>query len=270
MNQRQILVLFPRTQLEVQLNSTFDQWDPKKYLRQYYAGPKVTEDEVFVLKYLIEFLAQHKEGFNEAIEVGCGPTIHHSIPLVPHINKIYFADFVQSNLGEIRSWMESSPEAHNWGVHFEEVLALEGLKPTPELMKARAHELRGKVADLIPCDVHSDSPIKRNSTFDLVTSFFCVDSITSSKQDYARAMGNLFSLIRPGGWMVMSALGGAKHYQVENLSFPSVQLREQELHQILSNGPFIPSSIEVSTIKVGVFANEGFGSIILARGKRAL
>ena len=85
---------------------------PRDYLATYYCQPP-TADEQMVLA----FLAEHFPKIASqpcAIEIGCGPTVHHVLPLAPYVSAIHMADYLPENLDEVRRWRDREPGAHGW------------------------------------------------------------------------------------------------------------------------------------------------------------
>jgi hypothetical protein len=77
---------------------------PRDYLATYYCQPP-TADEQMVLA----FLAQHYPKLESqpcAIEIGCGPTVHHVLPLAPFVSEIHMADYLPGNLRQVRRWRD--------------------------------------------------------------------------------------------------------------------------------------------------------------------
>jgi len=250
-------------------SESFDaNWDPKGYLEQYYAGEAITEDEVAILKSVVRFLEEAGTEFEEAIDVGSGPTIHHIIPLARYVKKIYLADYIEGNLKEIESWVEGDPNSHDWDVHIKGILDMEGGATTPEAIAERRKELRSRIAGYLKCDVFQDDPLGEKRQFPLVTSFFCADSVTDNKQDWESIEQNVLSLVAPGGWFVMSALHEATSYKIGDKEFPSAHVSEEDVRRILTNSGFDPASMHIEVVKTDVFKEEGFDGIILARAKK--
>lgn len=44
--------------------------------------------------------------YDSAIDIGCGPTVHHAFPLAPFIREIHLADYLPANLAEVRLWLD--------------------------------------------------------------------------------------------------------------------------------------------------------------------
>lgn len=247
---------------------SFKEWTPKAYLKQYYSAQQITEDEVYVLKFIINFIRSGTYHFTEALDLGSGPTIHHIVSLAPYVENIYLADYLDSNLSEIKIWLDGDRESHNWDHHIKGILELEGCKSTANEVKIRSTLIRGKVAGLLSCDIFNKNPLGMGRNFPLVTSFFCADSATHSKEAWALAMSNIFNLIKPGGWFIMSALKEAKSYKVGLLEFPSAHISSQDVTNVLKSSGFNPDSITVEVVPTQVWKQDGFDGIIMAKAQK--
>lgn len=247
---------------------SFQEWKPKAYLKQYYSAKQITEDEIHVLKFIINFLKSGAYHFTEALDLGSGPTIHHIVPLAPHVENIYLADYLDSNLSEIKIWLDRDKKSHNWDYHVKGVLKLEGIKSTVNEVRKRSSLIREKVAGLLPCDIFNDDPLNMGRDFPLVTSFFCADSVTHSKEAWTLAMGNIFNLITPGGWFIMSALKEAMSYKVGTLEFPSAHINSRDVTNVLKSLGFKPDSITVEVVPTQVWKQDGFDGIIMAKAQK--
>jgi len=247
---------------------SFEKWNPKDYLSQYYLTEKIAEDELHILKFCIEFLKSGEHHFTEVLDVGTGPTIHHAVPFAPHVDSIYLSDYLASNLTEIRNWIERHPQAHDWDPYLAGTLELEGRQVTDADTEERANLLRQKIKELLPCDIFKSDPIESDKKFPLVTSFYCADSATHSKEAWVLAMENILSMVAPGGWFIMSALEKAKSYKVESLEFPSAEVNKFDVQKVLEISDFKPDSIVVKVVPIQVWKNEGFDGIIIARAQK--
>lgn len=97
-------------------------WNPREYLRQYYSGDSISDDEQAVFAQLAEWFQEHGRVFDLALEFGCGPTLHHAAALIPHVKELHLADYLPENLNEIRLWLQDDPSSHNWDVYLKGIL----------------------------------------------------------------------------------------------------------------------------------------------------
>jgi SAM-dependent methyltransferase len=241
-------------------------WSPGAYLQQYYATPGVASDEEGIFRFVLEFFKKTNARFETMLEVGCGPTIHHALPFVPHVDRIFMADYVPGNLDEIREWVKGSSEAHNWTPYLSGVLSYEsGRVPTTGEVEERIEALRDKIVGLHTCNVLSAQPLRVTpSSFDLITSFYCLECVTHTKEEWTKAMGNLSSLVRPGGWVILGAVRDTDGYKVGDVEFSTARIKEDDMHASLVANGFNPATIDVRVCQSPEWADEGFSSILVA------
>jgi hypothetical protein len=245
----------------------YNAWVPSQYLTQYYATGTITEDEQGILQFIVSFLKEKKIRFSEMLEIGCGPTIHHAMPFVPYVDRIYMADYLESNLAEIQKVIDQANDAHDWDPYIAGVLDLEN---AAELTEERTQTFRKKVEKLLPCNVLSSRPLGRvEKTFPLVTSFYCLECVSGSKLQWTMAMSNVSGLVAAGGWLILSALRNAASFLVCGKEFPATSIDEEDLRlSLLANG-FVPDSIEIQVCN-STWGAEGFDTIMVCSSQKQI
>jgi hypothetical protein len=244
--------------------NSYSQWIPKDYLRQYYATSEIADDEQAIFEYILNWQNKKEHKFEEMLEFGIGPTIHHLIPFAPLVEKIFIADYLQSNLDEIQNWLENRSSKHDWSPYIKGALGMEGRSVNQSDIEKRSNLIRKKIIRIIPSDIFKKRPLGEERQFPLVTSFYCIECATSSKEQWRKAMKNLSSLVSPGGWLVMSALRNTNKYRVGNKYFPSANVNENDIHDSLVANGFAATSVNLEVHKVGMWLSEGFSSIIVS------
>lgn len=240
-------------------------FDPRAYLRQYYTTPDVAGDERAVFHRLTDLVRRVGE-FSTAIDVGCGPTLHHAFPLAPHAREVHLADYLPGNLAEVRRWLDGAPGAHDWNPYFRGVLRIEG---TPEeRLAGRAAELRRKVTALKHCDLRRPDPLGDRATYDLVTSFFTAECMTGERAEWEAALGRLLGLVGPGGTVFLAALRDSTRYAVLGHWFPTVPVTEADFPPLLARHGFRSETIVAEGVAVPDWADEGFDGICVVSGTK--
>jgi nicotinamide N-methyltransferase len=257
----------------------WEKWSPRDYLNYYYSGPELDEDEVELLKYCGSLLKKKARRYAMSLEVGCGPTLSHSVPLVPFVDEIHCSDYLEGNLAEIRKWLDREPDAFRWDVFFEKALEYEGIPADPAAIAKRQQELRAKLTTTLHVDLARELPLGQPTEYPLVTSFFCADSITDSKEQWRQFMNNLFTLVAPGGLLIVAALRKASHYEIQRKAansprqqFPSANVDENDLLEALQHGGFNPTTIDLQVVRfLGDCYKErepGFEGVVLASAEK--
>jgi len=239
-------------------------WNPRAYLDQYYSIPYIPDDSRAILTFIIEQLTHRSGSFERAIEFGCGPTLYTALALTPYVRQLHLADYLSSNLEELKLWLGNSPGAHDWGVYIRTILELElGHPPTKEEMIVREAELRNKVTDFHIADIRQPAPLGKPYVFDLVASFFCIESVSPDLKDWASFLGNLSSLVAPDGLMLLAALRRCNGYEVLGQMFPNANVDEADFERILPECGFDPGTMVLRSVPITEWTDEGFNSICL-------
>jgi hypothetical protein len=256
---------------DIQGSDVFEQrWLPRAYLKQYYATNHLPQDEVAIFRYVIDLLHASNRIFARAIDVGCGPTIHHSIPLAPYVQELHLADYLQSNLDEVQKWLCNEEAAHDWDMYLRTVLEMEGHEDVhSKLIERRKQLIRSVVKSVRKADLRKHDPLGYNQTYDLVLSFYCADSATSSRREWRMLMNHLFNLVAPGGTLIISALRQTHHYSIDGEHFPSANVHEDDIFSVLMAAQFEPATIDVQVVHVPEWGDEGFSGITIAKAQRS-
>ena len=247
---------------------SYKKWIPGDYLREYYSTEKIAEDEIYIFKFILQFINFHGR-FKEMLDFGSGPTIHHIIPFEPYVRKVYIADYLDSNLREVDKWVNGKEGAHDWRPYFEGSIKIEKQKLNERLITSRIKSLKKKT-HLLKADIFKARPINLNKKFVLVTSFYCVECTTSSKVTWKKAIKNILNLVAPGGWILMSSLRKAKFYRSGDMIFPSANIDEKDLYRELKKCGFDRKTIDIRVHYIKQWRNEGFNSIIICKAKKPL
>lgn len=238
-------------------NGTFDFKDGPpfalSYLRTYYMPPP-TADEVAVIRFLVEeFKKSTPTG--KFIEIGCGPTIHHILPFVPHVSEIHMADYLDENLEQVRIWLAGSPDAHSWDHHTELTLELEGGDSGPKKIDERNSLTRKKVTNLMLCDLKSATPKQVEEQYDVVGCFYCAEEVGVNDAEWRKVVGRVAAYLRPGGTLFMSALAGMNSYNVTHIDgttveYPCANVSESSVRSCLAELGFLSDSQTIETLDI--------------------
>ncbi len=222
-------------------------FDPNAYLDEYYAD--VGPENVALLRFLNEAYRQMPSG-GTLLDFGGGPTIYPLISAAPRFDEIHFSDYLQANLDEVRKWLTKGPDAFDWQAFVRRALELEtGRVCTLSDIEIRESEIRARVTRLLRCDASRAYPLDGpRVSYDVVLTNFCAESATSDYAQWRSFIHNIVSLLRPGGQLVMSALKGATRYSVGPVSFPAVEISEDDLIEALEDAGFPRKWIELRSI----------------------
>jgi len=246
---------------------TFNQWSPAAYLATYYA--KVEPEERHTLRFLVREARNLAPGAT-VLEFGVGPTLHHLLPLAPHVARIHVADLLPANLEAVRQWCVEEPGAFDWSAFTREVLLYEGIRrPSGQEIDTRERLTRERLTLRLVGDARHRHPLglTYSRRYDCVVTCYCADSATADKGEWFRYLRNIASLLAPGGLFVVAALRNCSFYRVGALRFPSPAIDEHDIRCALVELNFEKSSIQLQVCEVSEQARHGFQSIVLASGR---
>jgi hypothetical protein len=245
----------------------WSQFDPAAYLNEYYGdlGP----ENLALLRFLVEVCQDLPRG-GILLDFGGGPTIYPLISAVRRASEIHFCDYLEANLHEVRRWISADPASFDWSPFIRKTLELEtGASCTDEDVERRTQEIRRRITRLTRCDASKTPPIECPfEPYDIVMTNFCAESATSDRTQWQVYMANIGSLLKPGGWLVMSALKGATHYSVGARLFPAVDISEDDLLELLEDTGFPRKGIEIRSVAADRSTRD-YAGLILAVAKKA-
>jgi hypothetical protein len=101
----------------------------------------------------------------------------------------------------------------------------------------------------------------------VLSTSFCAESATSDRAQWRAYMANIVSVLKPGGWLVMSALEGATRYAVGPHAFPAVDLSPKDVVALLRELGFASASIRVESIPADRPSRDYAGLMVAAARK---
>ena len=227
-------------------------WDAREYLSQYYTTSEVADDEAANIAFARRQFAQAGRDFPRAIEVGCGPTLHHAMLLAPHVGTLDLADYVPDNLAEIRKSLDGAEGAHNWSVYLAGMVELGGLSADAlwALVKDRAGTLR-----------QMDLRQPQAESFDLVASYYTAECVAGTQDEWRQCMATLAGLVAPGGVLLLGVVRHCRAYNVCGQVFPATYVDESDFVDVLTGLGFNPATTVIEVAPVAEWVNQGFDSI---------
>lgn len=242
--------------------SQWNEWHANDYLAEYYA--EVMPDEQYALSFLCESL-KRLPAVSVALDYGCGPTTHHAAALVPKAREIHMAEYLPDNLDAVQRWIDNTEDAHNWNAFTRYILQAEGsAEPSEADINTREQETRQQITKLTCSDAGETDPLgpDMRGYFPLVTTHYCAEGATNSKETWALYMRNITSLVSPGGTLILSACGAADFYTVGDRLFPCAGVNAHDIISCLQENGFL--NIDLRVRSVPDHSEQGYGSVIFA------
>jgi nicotinamide N-methyltransferase len=189
---------------ELEVGHILRDWNARTYLDYYYGHPSVPDDEAAMFRFVARGLREIGQQFASGLDLGCGPVLHHAAQAVRWVDRLDMADVQDANLEEIRRWIRRDPDAFDWSIFLggeRGVLAAEdgtggSLAEREALLRARIH--------LLPCDLREALPLGTPVQYPLVASYYCAEWVVPSITGWEGTMGNVASLVAPGGWLFLT------------------------------------------------------------------
>jgi hypothetical protein len=242
----------------------------RRYLETYYIG--VNEDETPIARFLIEKFRKLPQK-KEALEIGCGPTIHHALAVAPYLAAIDMADYLPDNLTEIQKWQSQQSDAFSWRPYTEMILQEEGIPLTENSITDRENLLRKAIRNLRTCDVTKSPPLDA-APYPIVLTFYCAEEVGTTPGAWEEVMRNISALVAPGGHLFLSALRGASRYILGDPAgahewLPCASVTEELLQQCLKRLGYKPSTIDIRSIDTPSLADLGIPGILVAAAEKS-
>jgi nicotinamide N-methyltransferase len=243
----------------------------RRYLQQHCSGA-LTADETIHTRFAVRALHNLGRRFERALEFGCGPTVHHALPLVPFAARIEMADDQPANLDEIRSWLAGSPQAFDWDPWLRATLQVEADLETGadcECLEERVRRMRRAIGPLHLGDLSADPPLATVGAYDLVASYYCLERAAVDVAGWFASLSRLAALVRPGGVLLLGAMRRAQSCRVLDLDVPVVSVDEHDFARCLPWLGFPAATTLFEVAPVSELAEQGFDSVFCVLARRA-
>lgn len=244
------------------IEKDFKKFNPRDYLNEYY--DQIGSENNTLLLFLAETYTKIPQHVS-IIEFGGGPTLYQLISAATKAKEIYFCDYVESNLEEVRLWKNHARTSFNWDQFFEKSLVLESNQlntmVSSEQIEERKDILSEKLTKIFQADAFQPDPlgVKFRNYFDVLSSHFVAEGITTSKQEWKKAVKNMCSLIKPGGFLITNIVKNSRYWHVGDKKFLSVKVDEDDIYTVLVEIGFDRKNIYLSTIPAEVLDDKGKG-----------
>lgn len=243
-------------------------WTAQDYLTDYYV--EVQPDELLTLEFLVESL-QKMPPISVMLDFGCGPIVSHILPIVPKVQEIHLAEYLSANRALVDKWLANQDDAHNLRTFTSATLRLEGNPNHTEAeAKAREQQARDCITRVLPCNITNADPLgsKMRGFYPLVTSHYCAEAVSTSKVQWRVYMQNMMSLVKPGGVLLLSAVGkSANFYRVGDRYFPCTSIDGQDVFASLCENNF--TNIDLRIRACPHHLKEDYNYLIFAHAVKA-
>jgi hypothetical protein len=195
--------------------------------------------------------------------------VSHLFPFTPYVSEIHVADYLDLNLNEIRKWQHADKNAYDWRPFAEFVLTCEGiLSPSKQDIQLRETLTRQKITQYLNADATLANPLKNPPfrKYDVIVTCYCIDGISGDKKEWARYMGNLVSLLNPGGFLIISIVTDCYYCRSGDKYFPCPNISDQDILDLFTTLGFDKKSLTIQQIRELPDRNVGYESFTMLSG----
>jgi hypothetical protein len=213
-----------------ELYANWEEFDPGEYTERNY-GRRILPEDRDVIAVVTDQLARAAlppDGLVSAADVGAGPTFYPAMLLAPYLaedGQVSLIEYTRRNRDYLMAEIDAArqgEEAGNWSAFEELMVALGGSRYGGALRRAAmcSRLVAGSIFEL-PVD-----------SFDLVTSFFVAESITTSRHEFRIALRSLAGSVRDGGMLIVAHMVGSLGWTagVGN-RYPALRLGVEEIEE---------------------------------------
>ncbi len=245
---------------DIKIEENFEKFSPREYLEEYYSHIGSENDSLLrFFKDVYEIIPSEVM----ILEFGGGPTVYQLITGATKAKFIYFSDYLELNLNEVKKWKNNNNDAFDWSDYIKRALEIEGVPYVAKRqIDERAELLRQKITHFIHCDAFQNDPLGKQyrDFFDVVSVNFVPESISKNKQQWQQAMINICSLVKPGGVFIMTALKGANYWHNGNKKFAAAYIDENDVEDVLKDNGFKQETIKISVSPAETLNEDGKGA----------
>lgn len=220
------------TILKILHRRDFKRFVPVSYLNEYYATVIPENDK------LMDFFADVSKKVPKSkhlLEYGGGPTIYQLISLTNNVSNIDFTDYLESNNLQVRAWLKSHKNAHNWRPFVGVALFYElGSPPTSSAISARERRVKSSIKTFGHVDAFNPKNDKTaRQKYDIVSSNFVAESISSNITEWRKSLRSVTGYVDENGWLVMTAIRNARYWRSGEDTFAAYAIQKVDLEREL-------------------------------------
>lgn len=219
-------------------------WNARQYLDYYYGHPAVPDDEAAMFRFLADGLRRIGTHFERGLDLGCGPVLHHAAQVVPYVDRLDMADVQDSNLAEIRRWLDAAPDAFDWSVFIGAPRGVLDTEGHPQSLAAREALMRARI-QLRSCDLRSPHPLGEAIQYPLVISYYCAEWVVPSNEGWHQTMRYMTSLVQPGGWLFLAGVHATEFCVINGRRMPCARITSDDVRRVLVDNGFDDATLLV-------------------------
>lgn len=232
----------------------WDSFDSDWYLRHNYRS--LRDDDAQIIKLMGEFFAQVNMEPGHGIDVGTGTNLYPALAMLPLCRRITLREHSASNYAWIRREIEHY--SASWD-EFWAILAGSGpylrIDDPRAALTERATVEQGSIFDL------------PRSTWDVGTMFFVAESITCTREEFARAVRCFMGSLKPGAPFAAAFMRNSQGYPVGPDVFPAVAITESDVRECVLDAA--GKDIQIRNIASDTPLRDGYSGMMFVTGRVA-
>lgn len=244
-------------------------WNARQYLDYYYGHRAVPDDEAAMFAFIADGLREIDRRFATALDLGCGPVLHHAAQAVRWVDRLDMADVHDANLEEIRSWLRGDPGAFDWSVFLGGARGvLDAERGTGGTLAEREAAMRQRI-HVLPCDLRQAQPLGHAAEYPLVMSYYCAEWVIPSIAGWRETMRNVASLVARGGWLFLAGVHATDYCMINGEPARCARVTSDDVRGVLGEVGFDLASVRID-VTPGLRPGEsGIQGTFMAYARRA-
>uniref|UniRef100_A0A8C4SX19 Zgc:64002 n=1 Tax=Erpetoichthys calabaricus TaxID=27687 RepID=A0A8C4SX19_ERPCA len=217
------------------------------YLTTYYSSETGNAFEGSQLSFTLSTLCQafasgHITG-KLLIEIGSGPTLHNALIASEYFQEIIMSDYTECNRKEIEKWLRRESGAYDWSHVSKFICDIEGKRSTIE---EREEKTRSVIKQVLKCDVTQINPFHPIvlEPADCLLTSLCLEVACKDQEAYQNALGNIATLLKPGGTLIMIGVLKETFYRLGKYKYSCLCIDQNFVKSALQKQGFVIQKFE--------------------------
>ncbi|XP_069108180.1 nicotinamide N-methyltransferase-like [Argopecten irradians] len=211
----------------------YAKFDPEWYLDNYIGTEEASINMRLDLNVFHRFFSQHPIRGKRLLDVGTGPSIHTILSACSHVDEIYLSDYTSQNRQYLEKWRNGKIDHPKMMI--EHVNSLENRTVTAA---EKENEIREKVKGILPIDVTSETPLGSGydgEQFDVIVTSYCFEAAVSNSAGFKKAVANVSSVLKKGGFFVIATCLEGGLYQVGEYNYRAANISVNDIDSALGD-----------------------------------
>jgi hypothetical protein len=213
----------------------------------------IHEEDKQIINSLLIVFSGHKK-LKKALEVGVGPNLYPAMVIMPYVENLDLVEYSKENVAYLVNNINNINQ--DWEL-FRKYLYARDKVYKPSIFKQLICKVRIKQGSIYTLP---------SNQYDLVSMFFCAESITDHYPTFARASYRFVRSAKKGGLVLAAFMEKSKGYTVAGVRYPAVSITKEKVYKIFKP---ILSDMEVINIRKSNKAlRDGYSGMLLVVGNK--